>query len=342
VANDGTVDSNVATVSVTVTAPATATSTAMTTSAATSAFGQTVTLTATVSPAPGNGTVEFFDNGTSLGTATVSGGTAALPTNGIQAGTRSLTAVYSGNSAFAGSTSTAITQTVSKAATTGTFAMTPFSQFYSDRVTFKATLSPATLGGRAPATSVRFKVGTQVMGTAPLVLNPTTGVLEANLDAPLVETVDLQMRPGSKLAVAEFLDVDPSFTVSNRTASLAIKQEEALTAYKGQSSVSTGCATCTTTTVRLEALVTEVADGNPGDVRKATMIFVNRATGLAIGTGILDSTKSTATEAYYYFNWSVNLGTSPSQTFTIGMAAGTYYLRNNVADNGTVTVTKQP
>jgi len=82
---------------------------------------QSVTLTATITtvattPAPG-GSVSFFDGKTPLGSAPVSGGTATLSSIFTAAGAHSLTAVYSGDANYQGSTSAAYVQTVNTTAT---------------------------------------------------------------------------------------------------------------------------------------------------------------------------------------------------------------------------------
>jgi len=94
------------------------TTTALTSSVNPSVFGQSVTFTATVAPvSPGAGTatgsVEFFNGGTSLGIVTLSSGsaTSAAITN-FGVGTHSITAVYSGDSSFATSTSSVVSQVV--------------------------------------------------------------------------------------------------------------------------------------------------------------------------------------------------------------------------------------
>jgi hypothetical protein len=89
-------------------------------------YGQSVTFTATVGPiAPAtgmpSGTVTFKDGSATLGTGTLNAsGVAAFSTNRISAATatRSITAVYGGNTNFTGSTSTALSQTVNKLALT--------------------------------------------------------------------------------------------------------------------------------------------------------------------------------------------------------------------------------
>ncbi|RPE37315.1 YVTN family beta-propeller protein [Streptomyces sp. Ag109_O5-1] len=80
--------------------------------------GQSVTLTATVAPvAPGGGvptgSVSFLDGMTLLGTGTLSGGVATFSTSSLSVGSHSLTAAYAGSGSYNGSTSPAVTQTVS-------------------------------------------------------------------------------------------------------------------------------------------------------------------------------------------------------------------------------------
>jgi hypothetical protein len=77
-----------------------------------STYGQSVTFTGAVSPAGATGTVQFFDGPSSLGTATLSGGTAQLSTSSLAVGSHSITTTYSGNANYSGSTSPALTQTV--------------------------------------------------------------------------------------------------------------------------------------------------------------------------------------------------------------------------------------
>ena len=82
-----------------------------------SAFGQKVTLLATVAPATATGTVTFKDGATDLGTVVLAGaGTATFSTATLSSGSHSITAVYAGDSAYNGSTSAPVVQTVQLAA----------------------------------------------------------------------------------------------------------------------------------------------------------------------------------------------------------------------------------
>ena len=86
------------------------TTVALSASPASGPSGQTFTFTASISPASSSGysaggTVTFFDGGVSLGApATVLSGVAVLSTNSLAAGTHSITATYSGDANFNGST----------------------------------------------------------------------------------------------------------------------------------------------------------------------------------------------------------------------------------------------
>jgi hypothetical protein len=101
----------------------TATTTALISSVNPSQFGQAVTFTATVTKQPGfatgtpTGTVNFLDGTTSIGNSPLNGGAVAtLTTSTLASGTHSITAVYSGDTNFASSTSPALQQLVQGAA----------------------------------------------------------------------------------------------------------------------------------------------------------------------------------------------------------------------------------
>jgi hypothetical protein len=84
-------------------------------------FGQPVTLTATVSPSSGStvpaGTVTFLDGSNTIGSATLSGAQAALTISSFPVASHSISAAYSGDSSFAGSTSAILSLIVNSAPT---------------------------------------------------------------------------------------------------------------------------------------------------------------------------------------------------------------------------------
>ena len=78
-------------------------------------FGQVVTMTATLGASAATGTVSFMNGGTTLGTATVIAGVAVFNTSSLSVGTYTVTSVYSGDSSYSGSTSTASSLTITQA-----------------------------------------------------------------------------------------------------------------------------------------------------------------------------------------------------------------------------------
>jgi hypothetical protein len=136
--------------------------TGLTSSPNPSNFGQTVTFAATVSSTTATGTVTFYHGSTALGTSPVTGGTGALPISTLPVGAHSITATYSGDGNYEGSTSPPWLQTV-KAATTTTLVSSPNPSNLNQKVTLSATVSPATATG-----AVTFYHGTTSMGTGTL------------------------------------------------------------------------------------------------------------------------------------------------------------------------------
>jgi len=163
-------------------------------------------------------------------------------------------------------------------------AVSPTSQQYSDQVTFTASITPYFCGSAGTAaTSVTFKVNTQVMGTADLV-NGT-----ATLTANLLETVNNTMTPGSKTVTAVFNGKDPDFTIADPTTSLTLTKEDASATYVGVEFQATPNANNSSATVQLMATVVDANDpaqGARGDIREAKVRFLVYTTfpGTAIWT----------------------------------------------------------
>ena len=135
----------------TVSAAGTATTTTLSTSGSPSTYGATVTLTATLAPAPPGGTVQFYDNAVALGSpVSVSGSQAQHITGALTVGSHSITATYSGTIGFGGSTSGVLTQAVSKATPTITTAPT------ASEITYGQTLASSSLSGGAGSVAGGF------------------------------------------------------------------------------------------------------------------------------------------------------------------------------------------
>jgi hypothetical protein len=125
-----------------------------------------------------------------------------------------------------------------------------------------------------------------------------------------------------------------------------ILKEDARTTYTGPTSVGTNVGssiavvTLSATVSDISATVDAAGDVDPGDIGNATVQFVNRATSVIVGTANVipgsDRRIGTAT-----FDWTVDIGASSSQAFSIGMIVGGTYTRNSTTENGSVTVVKR-
>ena len=159
---------------ITQTVSITTTTVALASSLNPSIYGQSVTITATVTPSVATGTVTFryghcTTGGplssetvpcTTLGTATLSGGTATFSTSALAAGSYSISAVYGGDSNCTGSTSGPLTQTVNQASTTTAVASSLNPSAYGQSVTLTATVKPSGATG-----TVTFLDGSTTLGT---------------------------------------------------------------------------------------------------------------------------------------------------------------------------------
>ena len=136
--------------------------------------GQSVTLTATVTSQSGTntptGTVTFYNGSTALGTATLnSSGVATFSTTTLPAGSDSITAAYGGDSNAAGSTSQAVTVTITSVVVPSNtvLAASATAVTTGQSVTFTATITPQS-GSNVPTGTVTFLDGTTTLGTGTL------------------------------------------------------------------------------------------------------------------------------------------------------------------------------
>jgi N-acetylneuraminic acid mutarotase/sugar lactone lactonase YvrE len=147
-----------------------ATTTVLTAFPASLSAGQTLTLTATVTPVSGaapTGTVTFYNGTTSLGNASLNGSGVAQLILTPSVGSYSITANYGGSSTDAPSTSSPpIVVSVNAISTTTTLNAVPTSLSYGQTLTLTATVSPAS--GATPTGTVTFYNGPMLLGNAPL------------------------------------------------------------------------------------------------------------------------------------------------------------------------------
>src|SRR5207245_5012321 len=136
--------------------------------------GQTVTLSATVSPvAPATGvptgTVTFRDGATALATVNLVNGSASFSLATLTPGSHSLTAVYNGSASFAGSTSAAVNHVVNagNSSTSLTSARNPSTT--GQTVALTATVSAVAPATGTPTGTVTFRDSATVLSTVTLV-----------------------------------------------------------------------------------------------------------------------------------------------------------------------------
>jgi hypothetical protein len=133
--------------------------------------GQLVTLTAHVvsNGSVPNGSVTFMDGATTLGTGTVSNGIATL-TIGLNGGSNSLRAIYSGNGTFATSQSSIVNETTKQNSTTTKVSSNATQPIAGDQVTLTVAVAIKPQGAGFPTGTVTLKEGTTVLGTGTLVV----------------------------------------------------------------------------------------------------------------------------------------------------------------------------
>lgn len=119
--------------------------------------GSTVTFTVAVAGVNPTGTVSFMDGATSLGVATLSGGSAGFQTSSLAVGPHSITAVYSGDVNNTGATSLASAVHVSKVTQT-TLSASDAAPAGGVAVTLTAVVA-----GSSPTGNVEFKDGATVL-----------------------------------------------------------------------------------------------------------------------------------------------------------------------------------
>jgi len=148
------------------------TTTTVSTSLNPSTYGQLVTFSATVQASSGTGptgSVTFLNGTTTLGTVSLSNGTAQLAVSSLAAGSRSINAQYSGDSNFAGSTSTALVETVNPVATSTVIVANTNPATFGQAVALTATVQPP--AGSTATGTITFVDGTNSLGTATLANN---------------------------------------------------------------------------------------------------------------------------------------------------------------------------
>jgi len=236
--------------------------------------------------------------------------------------------------------------TVEKITTTTTVTVTPGTQQYSDLVTFEATVTPYNCTGAGDiGGKVMFKVGTQDIGGA-LIVNGVATLA----DVPLLEPSPFgtaptgQMAPGNHTVTAVFLGTDSDYIITDPTTNLLITQEDANVDYTGQSLQATPNASSSIATVVLSANIQDIDDSYRGDIRNATVTFVDRDNGdapispaIPVANLVIPGDNTLGTVSY---DWVVDIGNFDALSFTVGIVVSGYYTRDNSYDDTVITVYK--
>jgi poly(3-hydroxybutyrate) depolymerase len=158
----------------------TKTTTTLSSSLNPSTYGQAVTFKAVVTPRPPNGEIITFEQGsTTLGTGTLSGGSASFTISTLTTGGKDdITALYPGDSTLASSKSSLVAQAVEPATTTTTLTASQNPINAGQSVTFTARVAPQFSG--TPTGLVQFLSGSTNLGQVSL-SGGVTSITTANL-----------------------------------------------------------------------------------------------------------------------------------------------------------------
>jgi uncharacterized repeat protein (TIGR03803 family) len=268
--------------------PLPATTTTLSSSPNPSIYGQAVTFTAVVSSnlgAPPDGeTVSFMNGKTTLGTGTLSGGSASLQTSTLKVRTTKVTAVYAGDSNLSGSTSKAVSQVVNKATTTTILASSLDPSNPGQSVTFTARVTPEFAG--TVTGTVTFYDGTTKLkavsvsgGAAEL----TTSKLTAGTHNITASYNGSDSFVSSSASLTQTVNIVPtliSITIAPVNSLLGVGESEQFIAY---GSYSDGSLQIITSSVTWKSSKTDVA----------TIVSGGVATGVAVGTTTITARSGT-------------------------------------------------
>jgi hypothetical protein len=267
-----------------------------------------------------------------VGPTATGAGSATAPSD---AGQYTVKASFAGNTNYTAASDTK-TVTISKATTSVTLAVASSPTQYSDTVSLNATITPKVAG------SVQFRTfdgttWTDIGAAVPV----ADGVGTASLTGYKVTN-----GPGTVQYKAVFTPTASNDYLGNEgTQSLTVTQEDALADYSGQLLVFASSTTATSASVPLQAVITDSPDGSRGEIKYATVDFLNTVTNTVLcsvkysdaGTPgkqfLLDSSTPTAATV----GCTATLAISGSSTdYTIGVRVGGYYVRP-VQDDAIVT-----
>lgn len=239
-----------------------------------------------------------------------------------------------------------------KSLPTITVTATPPTQQYSDKVTLVANVSPLNCKGASNlGSTITFKIGTLTMGTAIIDINGIATLADVSLLEPSLDgnvPTNGPLAPGNKIVTAIYNGNDVDCTLTNQTTSLIITCEDARAYYTGAYYSSTASPNSSSATVTLSATIKDITavtgdlayDANNGDIRNATVSFINVDTNAVIATvpiGLVNAGDTKVGTATY--NWNTTIS-ADAQQFLIGIRVNNYYCRYSSEDDAIITVAK--
>lgn len=227
------------------------TGTSLVATPAMSTFGQTVTLTATVTPSSStdtpSGTISFMDGSNSLGIATLVNGVASIQVSTLAVGGHTITATYGGDSNFTGSSAMA-SESVGQAASNTALAVSTSTSTLGQAITLTATVTP-TINGVFPSGTVTFTSGGTTLGTA-------------SLNASGVATLSVNALPvGTDSLLAQYSG-DTNFLASSGSNSETVNKAATSTSLSETPSSTTPGQTVTFTATVMPSISGYVASGS--------------------------------------------------------------------------------
>jgi len=280
--------------------------------------GQSVTFTAAMTSAGGtpSGTATFFDGTTQLGSGSLnSQGAGTFTTSTLTAGTHSITAKYNGSANFAGSTSAALTETITPAAPTATTALLVSSAASASSgapVTFTATITSSSSG--TPTGTVTFLDGATTLGTGTLNSSGAATFTTSTLTAG-THTITAKYNGSANFAGSTSAAVTETITPAATTTAL----------------VSSAASASSGAPVTFTATITSSSSGTPTGTANFLDGTSTLGTGTLNGSGVATFTTSTLTAGAHSiiakYNGSPNFAGSTSaavtETITPAVAAAT-------------------
>ena len=277
-------DGQTATATISYTVQETPTATNLSSSANPSSYGQSVTLTATVTPqtagsAPLTGNVTFADGATTLGTVTLdpTSHQASIQTNALGVGTHGITATFGGTPGQYQGSSGSLSQIVDLASTSVSVSSP---QIYATDVTFTATITGSTTLAN-PTGNVTFRDDNDAttLGTVPV--STENGVTTASLTTSQLAA--------ATHTITAYYSGDGNFAASASSTQyfgLSAPTDVVATAGDGQATVTWSAPSTDASSVQ-----SYIVTSNPSGITTTVLAPTSSAT----VTGLADGTRYTFT-----------------------------------------------